>query len=154
MNITTRFATIFLCGLVLTARANAQAQDMKALSQSIVTAVQAQEPGWQLQGSLTWDRDIEQRWGNRYERSTISVSRLESADEATSRLDFIPQTISSGAAAQRRTDIGDDALMYSRNSPTGSAVIYFRKGTMIGTVTGPSEDITIRFARLVASRIL
>jgi len=153
MGTITRFSATFIFAFALLARVTARQQDMKPISESISSALPAQEPGWELQHSVVRENEILHRWGYRYELCTISVKRTKAVDEATSQLEGIPRMISLAAPAQRRTDIGDDALMYSRYGPTGSAVVYFRKGPMIADVGCPSEHITIRVARLVASNI-
>jgi hypothetical protein len=127
---------------------------MRTLSQSIITAVQAQELGWAIEDPEAKDDELLHRWKHGDEDLVITIERVSTVEEVTSVLDAVPKQLSGSAMPQERTDIGDAALMYSRYGPTGSAVIYFRKRTMFVKVSGPSESITVRFAQLVANKIL
>jgi len=127
---------------------------MSALSQSIITAVQAQEPGWAIEDPEAKGDELTHRWKHGDEDLVISIERVSTVEEATSVLDAVPRQLSGSAIPQHRKDIGDAALMYSRYNRTRSAVIYFRKRTMFVKVGGPSESITVRFAQLVANKIL
>jgi hypothetical protein len=142
-----------VCGFCLATSVNAQEQEMSALSQSIITAVQTRESGWELEHRVVRGDELTHRWKHGHEDLVIAIDRAATVEEATSRLDAVPRQLSVSARPQHRTDIGDAALMYSRYGPTGSAVIYFRKRTMFIKVSGPSENITVRFARLVANEI-
>ena len=126
---------------------------MSAISQSIIRAVRAQEPGWALEDPQAKDDELLHRWKHGDEDLVITIDRVSSVEEVTSELDAVPRKLAGSAMPQRRTDIGDAALVYSGYSPTGSAVIYFRKRTMFIKVSGPSENITIRFAKIVAKQI-
>lgn len=150
----TTLGALLVCGFCLAASVNAQEQEMSALSQSIITAVQAQEPGWAIEDPEAKADELLHRWKHGDEDLVISIERVSSVEEVTSVLDAVPRQLSGSAMPQQRTDIGDAALLYSRYSPTGSAVIYFRKRTMFVKVSGPSENITVRFAQLVANKIL
>ena len=149
-----RVGALLVCGFWLAASVNGQEQEMSALSQSIITAVQAQEPGWTLEDPVARGDELTHRWKHGYEEVVIRIDRVASVEAATSALDAVPRQLSVSAEPQPRTDIGDSALLYSRYGPTGSAVIYFRKRTMFIKVNGPSENITVRFAKLVANEIL
>lgn len=96
---------LLVCGFCLAPPGNAQDQKMSAISQSIIRAVQAQEPGWALEDPQAKDDELLHRWKHGDEDLVITIDRVSSVEEVTAMLNAVPRQLAVSAMPQRRTDI-------------------------------------------------
>ena len=98
------------------------------------------------------DREFFQLWLNRAEDIAITYEERASDAEAAAWLDQRPRVVSA-PGGQPLADVGDQALIWSGFSETGSATIYFRKSRATVRLSALSQVIATRIARLVAGQI-
>jgi hypothetical protein len=142
-----------MLAVALLAAVPAGAAAQSAMRSDLVRdAILAQEPAWQEGQIVVREADFRHTWVHVEERIRIDYDERESEAAATAWLNGLPITISAGGE-EPLSGVGDHAFIWSRHLDSGAAVVSFRKGRGIVTVSGPSVSITTRFAQLVALQI-
>lgn len=137
---------------ILPASVMTQGQSMQQMSDAIRDAIATLQPTFQLERSSIQGDIALQRWERGQQSLVIGVRRMESTAAATEKLAKTIRVLPIGGE-QALTGYGDAAFLISRFGPTGAAVLYFRKGPHVVSVSGPSEGITLGAAQLTAGAI-
>ena len=144
------------CGLSVTS-----AQTADTLAARVQHALVKQDPGWTL--SLASEYRPEepssapgyrsmflQQWVRGREPLLIHCTEVNSIGEA---IDGLAGQITTSSEAKPPTlpGIGDDAYLFVNK--VGSANLYFRKGTVMGHVSGASESLVREVALVVLEQV-
>jgi hypothetical protein len=145
--------TAVLAAILTIAAAGAfSAQTPSTISDRVRDAMLAQERGWQLDDRMVENTKFWHRWKNRAEVILIDYEEHASDAAAAEWIRKLPANIPV-PGNDPVPGIGDEAVIWTGHSPTGSASLYFRKGKTTGQVSAPSQNIAKRIALLVANQI-
>ena len=129
-----------------------EAQAPATVAERVRTAMLAQEPGWQLDDSALEDERFWQEWKNRAERISIEYTEHPSDADASAWLQALPGKLAM-SGEEPLTGVGDEALIWTRLSSSGTTTIRFRKTRYIAAVTAPSKTFAVRIAKRIAAQI-
>ena len=144
----TGFAAVLIVAVAVAPEAQAPA----TVAERVRTAMLVHESGWRLDDSAVEDHRFWHEWRKRAEQISIEYTEHPSDADASAWLQLLPGKLAM-SGEERLTGVGEEALIWTGLSASGTTTIRFRKARYIAAVTAPSKAIAIRIANLVAKEI-
>ncbi len=83
---------------------------------------------------------------------TVEIFLDETPEKAAANLQWIVENTQTGPKGVIK-NLGDEAYVWTGTSPHGDSSVKLRKGRIQISVSGPSLDVTTRFAQLVVEEV-